>query len=165
VVTAAALVVVPSGPVSADQVSDLRTQATQVAQDLVLEQLQIGSYQQQAAVDGAQVRQDQAQIAATRNRIRSDDLEVARDRTRLSDEAVSTYIDASQGLDATRLMFSANQSKEAVRTQYAEVVTGDMNLTIDALHGDQAGLRAEQATLDRQQAQDQAVADHEATAS
>ena len=37
-----ATVVVPPGPVAADQVSNLKAQAVQIAQDLVLEQLQIG---------------------------------------------------------------------------------------------------------------------------
>ena len=46
-----ATVVVPTGPVAADQVSNLKAQATQIAQDLVLEQLQIGAYQQQYDVD------------------------------------------------------------------------------------------------------------------
>ncbi len=58
-----ATVVVPPGPVAADQVSDLKAQAAQIAQDLVLEQLQIGTYQQQYGVDIAKVQRDEVEIA------------------------------------------------------------------------------------------------------
>ena len=57
-----ATVVVPRGSAAADQVSGLKAQATQIAQDLVLEQLQIGTYQQQYEVDVAKVQRDQAEM-------------------------------------------------------------------------------------------------------
>ena len=61
-----ATVVVPPGPVTADQVSNLKAQAAQIAQDLVLEQLQIGTYQQQYDVDVAKVQRDEAEIGSSR---------------------------------------------------------------------------------------------------
>ena len=59
-VTAITVTVVASpGPVAADQVSDLKAQAAQIAEDLVLEQLQIGADQQQYDVDRAKVQRDE----------------------------------------------------------------------------------------------------------
>ena len=67
-----ATVVVPPGPVAADQVSDLKAQAAQIAQDLVLEQLQIGTYQQQYDVDIAKVQRDEAEIGSSEDQIQAD---------------------------------------------------------------------------------------------
>ena len=67
-----ATVVVAPGPVAADQVSNLKAQATQIAQDLVLEQLQIGAYQQQYDVDIAKVQRDEAEIGSSENQIQAD---------------------------------------------------------------------------------------------
>ena len=43
------------------------------------------------------------------------------------------------------------------------MASGDIALTIDALHTDENGLRAERATLEQQEAQDQATTNQEAT--
>jgi hypothetical protein len=160
-VTAITLTVVVSpGPVAADQVSDLKAQAAQIAQDLVLEQLQIGTDQQQYDVDRAKVQRDEAEIGSTQNQIQSDLLRVTRDRKRLQDEAVSAYVnmDPSGGI-----LFEGNQSDTFARAEYEDVTSGDSELTIDALHTDEDGLHAERATLEQQEAQDQATTDQQAT--
>jgi hypothetical protein len=160
-VTAITVTVVASpGPVAADQVSDLKAQAAQIAQDLVLEQLQIGADQQQYDVDRAKVQRDEAEIGSTQNQIQSDVLRVTRDRKRLQDEAVSAYVnmDPSGGI-----LFEGNQSDTFARAEYEDVTSGDTELTIDALHTDEDGLHAERATLEQQEAQDQATTDQQAT--
>jgi peptidoglycan hydrolase CwlO-like protein len=160
-VTAITVTVVASpGPVAADQVSDLKAQAAQIAQDLVLEQLQIGTDQQQYDVDRAKVQRDEAEIGSTQNQIQSDVLRVTRDRKRLQDEAVSAYvnIDPSGGI-----LFEGNQSDTFARAEYEDVTSGDTELTIDALHTDEDGLHAERATLQQQEAQDQATTEQQAT--
>ena len=96
-----ATVVVPPGPVAADQVSDLKAQAAQIAQDLVLEQLQIGSYQQQYDVDIAKVQRDQAEIGSSEDQIQADISRVSRDRKRLQSEAVSAYINLDPEVNGT----------------------------------------------------------------
>ena len=63
-----ATVVVPPRPITADQVSHLKAQAVQIAHDLVLEQLQIGSYRRRFDVDAATVQHDTAEIGLTRTR-------------------------------------------------------------------------------------------------
>ena len=154
-----ATVVVSAGTVAADQVSDLKAQAAQIAQDLVLEQLQIGADQQKYDVDSAKVQQDEAEIGSTQNQIQSDTLRVGRDRKRLQAEAVSAYVnmDPSDGL-----LFEGSQNDAFAKAEYEDVTTGDTELTIDALHNAENGLRAERATLNEQEAQDQATTNQEA---
>jgi septal ring factor EnvC (AmiA/AmiB activator) len=162
VTTITATVVVPVGPVAADQVSDLRAQAAQIAHDLVLEQLQINTYQQQYDVDAAKLQQDQTQIASTQNEIQTDVGRVTRDRKRLQSEAVSAYVNLDPQVNGAESLFE-NQQTAPSRTEYETVVTGDIGLAIDALHTDENGLRAERATLEQQEARDQATTNQEAT--
>ena len=61
VTTITATVIVPPGPVAADQVANLKAQASQIAQDLVLEQLQIGTDEQQHDVDVVRIGCERAQ--------------------------------------------------------------------------------------------------------
>ncbi len=158
-----ATVVVPPGPVAADQVSDLKAQATQIAQDLVLEQLQIGTYQQQYGVDTAKVQRDETEIASSEDRIQADVSRVSRDRNRLQTEAVSAYVNSGSQSDGNISLFGGDPDKAVVRAEYEEVASGDITLTIDALQIDQSGLRSERATLEQQEAQDQATTNQEAT--
>jgi hypothetical protein len=157
-----ATVVVAPGSVAADQVSDLKAQAAQIAQDLVLEQLQIGAYQRQYDVDSAAVQRDAAEIGSTQNQIQSDVLRVNRDRTRLRNEAVWAYVNMDPQLEGTQAPFEGNPSQAVVRGEYEEVASGDIYLAMDVLHTDENGLQAERATLEQQQEQDQATTDQEA---
>ncbi len=163
VVTAmTATIVVSSGVAAADQVSDLKTQATQIARDLVLEQLQIGVYQQQYDVDGAKVTQDEAKIGETEKQISADTRQVNRDRKRLQAEALSAYVNLDPQAGETQVLFVGSQSDALARTEYEEVVSGDTNLTVDALHTDENGLHAQRATLEQQQVEDQATTNQQA---
>ena len=157
-----ATVVVTPGTVAADQVSSLKGQATQIAEDLVLEQLQIGSYQQHYDVDIAKVQRDEAEIGSSEDQIQADTSRVKRDRGRLQSEAVSAYINLDPEVNGTEALF-ANQKEAATRAEYEEVASGDIALTIAAIHIDENGLRAERATLEQQEAQDQATTNQEAT--
>ncbi len=165
VTTITATVVVPAVPVAADQISDLRAQAAQIANDLVLERLQIGAYEQQYELDVAKVQSDEAQITATEDQIQADIRRVHRDHQRLESEAVAAYIDTDPKANATQALFESNQNQNRVlaRAQYEEVAGGDITLTIDALHIDGQRLRAEEVVLEQQQAQDQATTNQEAT--
>jgi peptidoglycan hydrolase CwlO-like protein len=159
------VVVVTGGPVGADQVSHLKAQAAQIAQNLVLEQLQIGTYQQQYDVDLAKVQRDQAEIRSSEDKIQADLHRVSRDRKRLQTEAVSAYINWSPEFGGTTMaaMFEGNQNKRLARVVYQEVATGDIALTIDALRTDEDELKAERAELDQQQTRDEATTNQEAT--
>ena len=162
VITIATTAVVTSGPVAADQVSDLKAQAAQIAKDLVLEQLQIGTYQQQLDVDRAKVQQDAVQISSSEDQIRADASRVSRDRRRLQSEAISAYINLDPQVNAAQALF-VDAKQTATRAEYEKVAAGDITLTIDALHLDENRLNAERATLVQQEAVDRATTQQEAT--
>ena len=162
VLATAATVVAPPGPVAADQVSDLRAQAAQIAHDLVLEQLQIGTYQQQYEVDTARVQRDAAEIGSTESHIAADIARVGRDRQRLQSEAVSAYVNLDPEVASAAGLFE-NQKEAPTKAEYEKVASGDIALTIDALRTDENGLRAERVTLVQQEARDQATTEQEAT--
>ncbi len=157
-----ATVVVPLGPVAADQVSNLKAQAAQITQDLVLEQLQIGAYQQQYDVDAAKVQRDEAEIGSSEDQVQTDINRVMLDRKRLQSEAVSAYVNLDPEVNGTEAMFE-NQKEAPTRAEYEEVVSGDIALTISALYSDENGLRVERGTLEQQEARDQATSNQEAT--
>ena len=157
-----ATVVVPRGPVVADQVSDLQAKATQVAKDLVLQQLQVDTYQQQYGADITKVQQDEAAIGSTESQIQSDTNRVSRDRKRLQSEAVWAYIHLGGDASGTPTIFE-NQTVAPTRAEYEDVASGDIALTIDSIHIDENRLRAERATLAQQKAQDQATTNQEAS--
>ena len=161
-ITAITATVVPEGPAAADQVSDLKAQATQIARDLVLEQLQIDTYQQQYDVDVAKVQRDQAEIGSSENQIQADISQVSGDRKRLQSEALSAYINLDPQSDGIAALFGGNQNDAAAKAQYQDVASGDITLSMDALHADENGLRAERATLEQQEARDQSTTAQEA---
>jgi hypothetical protein len=157
-----ATVVVPPGPAAADQVSNLKVQATQIARDLVLEQLQIDADQQHYEVDVSKVQRDQVEIGSSERQVQADVRRVSRDRTRLQTEAVSAYVNLDPEVNGTEILFE-DQKQAPTRAEYEEVASGDIALTIDALHTDENGLRAERSTLQQQEAWDQATTNQEAT--
>ncbi len=157
-----ATVVVPRGPVAADQVSDLQAKATQVAKDLVLQQLQVDTYQQQYGADVTKVQQDEAAIGSTESQIQSDTNRVSRDHKRLQSEAVWAYIHLGGDASGTPTIFE-NQTVAPTRAEYEDVASGDIALTIDSIHIDENRLRAERATLAQQKAEDQATTNQEAS--
>jgi hypothetical protein len=154
--------IISAGPAAGDSVSDLRTQAAQIARDLVLEQLQIGAYQQQYDVDGARVTRDEASIESTQHQISADAIRVSRDRKRLDSEAVSAYINLDPESEGTQILFEGSQTDAFARAEYEDVTTGDANLTIDALRTDEYGLSAQRSVLAQQEALDQATTNHQA---
>jgi peptidoglycan DL-endopeptidase CwlO len=156
-------IAVATGPAAADQVSDLKAQAARIARDLVLEQLQVGAFQEQYGVDVAKVQRDQTEIGSTESKIQGDVTRVSRDRKRLQTEAVAAYINSGSAPGATPAEFEGNQNEELARTEYEDVVSGDITLAIDALHIDQNQLQVQRTTLEQQEAQDQATTNQEAT--
>ena len=161
--TTTATVVVSPGSAAADQVSSLKAQAAQIAQDLVLEQLQISTDQQQYGAAAARVQHDEAEIGSSETQIQADVSRVSRDQRRLGAEAVSTYIHMDPESDGSVALFEDEPNQEVTRAEYEQVASGDITLTIDVLHTDEDGLQAERVTLEQQQARDQATTDQEAT--
>ena len=133
-----------------------------MAQDLVLEQLQIGAYQQKYDIDTVKVQRDAAEIRSNMDQIRADIGRVNSDRKRLQSEAVSAYINLSPEVRGTDALFDDEKRAPTV-AEYEEVASGDISLTIAALHTDQKGLRAQRAVLEQLEARDQATTGQEAT--
>ena len=154
-------VIVTPRPVAADQVSSLQAQAVQISRDLVLEQLQIGTYQQQYDVDTAKVQNDEAAISASRSQIQADVEHVQRDRKRLQSESVSAYVNLDPEVNGGASLFE-NQRETPSRTVYEEVASGDIALTIDAIRMDENTVQAQRATLQHQVAAEQATTSQEA---
>jgi septal ring factor EnvC (AmiA/AmiB activator) len=152
-----ATVVLLPRPAAADQISDLKSQATQISQQLTQEQLQIGAFQQQYSVDSAKVEQDAVTIAHTQDQIAQDQQQIGRDQTRVRAQALAAYVNA--GSDASSQIvdtFDTNQQTSLVRTVYRNIAVGTITTSVDLLHTHQQGLQAHQAALAQQQAQDQA---------
>ena len=134
-------VVLPAGSTAADQVSVLKAQAARITQDLVLEQLQISTFRQQYDVDTAKVQRDKVEIESSGARIQADITRVGHDRKRLQSEVVSAYINVDPEVSGIGVLFE-DQKNAPTRTEYEEVASGNIALAIDALHTDEAGLRA-----------------------
>ena len=158
----AAPVLFVARPAAADDASDLRTQATQISQAMIREQLQIGAYEQQYEVSTQKVGADANQIAGTQQRVADDQQRIAADRQRLQNEAVNIYVNFGySSSEATQLFDSEKDSLLA--NEYQEVVFGNTDVTIDQLHTEQGALLAAQSSLRQQQAADQALQSHAAT--
>ena len=160
--TITASVVVSPRPVAADQVSGLQAQATQISRDLVLEQLQIGSYQQQYDVDTAKIQTDEAAIGASKDQIQADIDRVQRDRRRLQSESVAAYVNLDPEINGGASLFE-NQKEMPSKTVYEEVASGDIALTIDSVRMDEKSVQAHRATLQQQVAREQATTNQEAS--
>jgi hypothetical protein len=157
-----AAMVASSGQAAGDQVSNLKSQAAQIAQDLVLEQLQIATHQELYDVDGAKVAQDETSIRSTEKQISIDVRRVRDDRRRLQNEALTAYVNLSPEAAGTSVLFEGNQNDASAMAEYENVTTGDTNLTINALQADENGLRKQHATLEQQEVRDQATTNQQA---
>jgi Transglycosylase-like domain len=144
----------PVAPAGADQVSDLQSQAAELSQEMLLEQMQIGGYQQQRAADMAQVAQDQQVLSATQAQVVSTHRRIDRDLSELDHAAVRAYIDDGTQSNATNPLFSSYRSAD-VSAVYEQVMTGDLSDAMDQLRTDRHALVVEETTEDQVVAQAQ----------
>jgi peptidoglycan hydrolase CwlO-like protein len=134
-----------TAPADASPISTLQQQAAALSQQMLLEQLQIGGFEQQRAADMANVAADDAQLQqiqgaldATRHRIAADLLE-------LRDAAVTAYVDGGTQADGTSAPFAASPSNGA-SSVYAQVMSGNLNSAVTRLQADRRALGDEEAT-------------------
>jgi transglycosylase-like protein len=152
-------------PAGADEASNLQSEATQLNQELIQEQLQVDGFEHQYEADTTRVQQDAAAIAAVQLSVSRDQAKVRSDRARLSAEAVASYLNAgSVGLNQTLQLFSGGREAASNRTEYENVAIGNTAETLALLHTDQVQLLANQATLDVRTRQDQSAQSAAATA-
>ncbi|MHB1553423.1 MAG: lysozyme family protein [Acidimicrobiales bacterium] len=136
---------VQAAPAGASPIGTLQQQAAALSQQMLLEQLQIGGFEQQraadiasVAADDAQLQQLQAELDATRHRIGADLLE-------LRDAAVTAYVEGGTQADGTSSPFAASPSNGA-SSVYAQVLSGDLNSAVAKLQADRHALSGEEAT-------------------
>jgi hypothetical protein len=148
---------VTAAPAGADQVSDLQAQAAQIAQTLVREQLQVGSFQQQYSVAAAQVAKDAAAVGQTQQQMNADQQRIDLDTGRVRTQALRDYMGAGSvttGVEAQ--VFTGGGDAGLARSEYESIALGNVTSAIDELHTSRQHLQQQEAVLERQQAADHA---------
>lgn len=153
-----------SGSTGADQISDLKAQAATISEQLVQQQLEVGAYEQQYSVASAKVASDESAVAQLDQQITQDQADIAQQTQAVRQAAIRTYTDyGSQGLGSDASLFSGNEEKVQAASEYSDIAAGNITMAVDGLRTAQGTLRADQAILQRQQEQDAADANSEAS--
>jgi len=149
----------PSAPAGADpiaqQITALQHQAAQLSSEMLLEQLQIGGYEQQYNAAIVRVQHDQQltaqiQLAITRNQQR-----VGHDTTVLQQATVTAYVDGGTTANVTPLF--SDQRADGDRGEYQTVLASTVTDAVDQLRSDRQTLRAKEATLENVEAEDEST--------
>src|SRR5665647_906462 len=86
------LVVVPTRPASADQISDAKAQASALTAKIAAEQRQIAALTSQYDAASYKISQLNSQIAQSQAEVAKDQAEVAKDQGQLRNQAVADYM-------------------------------------------------------------------------
>jgi hypothetical protein len=143
-------------PSGADQVSDLQARAAQISHQIILEQLQVGGYEQQYQAAEVQVEQERALVSSERSRVAADQQRIAHDESVMGRDAVLAYMDDGSTTGTTAPLFGGQQVS-ADRDEYAGVVTGDLSVAVDLARTDRQELEAAEGAFRTAVAQDQAA--------
>jgi hypothetical protein len=154
--TSLAVVVLPR-PAAADQIADLKAQATAVSQKLVEEQLQIDAFQQQDSYATERVANDARTIATIGRQISHDERRIKKDIGEVRQDAIAAYMNADNAVSSSdALIFTGNVENVTLANEYNTVATENTENSIDQLGNAQRSLHTHQATLVEEQSQDQA---------
>jgi peptidoglycan hydrolase CwlO-like protein len=148
---------VTAAAAGSDQISDLQAQAAQIAQTLVREQLQVGSFQQQYSVASAQVTKDAAAVGQTQQQMNADQQRIDLDTGRVRTQALRDYMGAGSvttGVEAQ--IFTSGVRIDLARSEYESIALGNVTTAIDELNTSRQHLQQHEALLQQQQAADQA---------
>jgi cell wall-associated NlpC family hydrolase len=141
-------------PAAGDAIADAKAKAATIEAQLTQAQNEMSALSQQYDAAVYHLSQINSSIASTQHTIALDQQQVAQDRAVLSKAAVSNYI--SDGSAASQdPIFSGNESTLGARTQYTEIATGNLNLSVDNLHTAEASLAAQEAQLQSENSQAQ----------
>jgi len=142
-------------PAGADQLTDLQSQATTVAHDLVLEQLQVDAARQQSSVAAARVAADQQAIAQLDQELAADQQAIAHHLHVVQTQAIRTYTNlGSDSSNTDAALFSGSSSTAQVASEYASLAVGNITTDLAQLHTAQHTLQARQAAVQARQGQD-----------
>jgi hypothetical protein len=160
----ATAIALPSRPASADQISDLKTQAAAVSQKLVLDQLQIDAYQQRYSFATAKVAADARAIALAGRKIDHDDRWIRQATAAVRQDAIQSYMHGATALSGSAsFFFTGDIRTEPLAKEYDSIAAGNIDTALDRLHIARDSLHAHQATLQDEQSQDQADQKRQAT--
>jgi peptidoglycan hydrolase CwlO-like protein len=145
-----------SRPAAGDSISSLKSQALAISQKIVLEQLQIGAYQQQYSVYSQKVANDQADVADIDQQIATDQRAIQTKSLVVRRTAVMTYTSAgAASTDTSVTLFTGNANRAQAAGEYSGIAVGNITTALDQLHTARLILETDQQALQRKQAQDQ----------
>jgi peptidoglycan hydrolase CwlO-like protein len=156
--TSGAVIVMARPPAAgADQVSSLTTQARNISQELVQEELEADAYQQQYSVASVQVANDERAIAATQLQIKGDREEIAKRMRQVQRLAIASYVlNGSVSSSSGASLFAENVRTVQSANEYATIVIGNVNEAVDKLHTAQRSVQGTLQVLVRQSDRDRA---------
>jgi peptidoglycan hydrolase CwlO-like protein len=152
-----------AGSAGADQVSSLKTQAKEISQELIEEQLQIGGYQQQYSVASEKLAVDARDIAQTQQQISGDKHQIKSKMLQVRHLAIASYVfGGSESSTSNASVFSDDEENVQATGEYTTIAVGNLTKALDQLHTAQHTLLIHQATLQEQQTQDRATQSQQA---
>ena len=155
IVTSSLTVVFLPRPAAADQIADLKAQATAISQSLIQEQLQAGAYQLQYSVVSQKVAADAQGIAQIGQQIDQNEQQIDKDTVAVRQLAIVSYMNGGSALSASdSLLFSGNEQAGQVADEYSVIAVGNIEDALDQLHTAQRTLQSHQSTLQQAQVQD-----------
>jgi SWI/SNF-related matrix-associated actin-dependent regulator 1 of chromatin subfamily A len=146
-------VILRPGAAVADQVADLKAQATTLSQQLIEEQLQADAYQQQFSVITAKIAAGAQTIARLNRQIVLDQDLITRKSNTVGHEAIAAYTDyGSQPSGAEGAIFGGNQESVEAASEYSGIAVGNITTAVDQLRTARRTLQAGETALQQQQA-------------
>lgn len=133
----------PCASAGASQTASLQAEATQLSQEMLLEQLQIAGYEQQRTSDIAQAASDQEALAATQTQLAATRQKIAQDVAELQTAAVASYIDDGTAALGTAELFSTDPA-QASSGIYEQVLTDNLTGAVAQLQSNRKQLRSEE---------------------
>ena len=142
-------------PAGADTVASLQARAGEVAQRLVLEQLQVDAARQQASVATAKLAEDAQAIAQITQQLATDQQAIARHLRIVQNQAILSYIDSGAHSSSTdTALFGGGTAQAQAASVYASLAVGNITAELAQLHTAQHALQSRQAGLQARQSQD-----------
>jgi cell wall-associated NlpC family hydrolase len=146
------LVVVPTRPASADQISDAKAQASALTAKIAAEQQQIAALTSRYDAASYKISQLNSQIAQSQAEVAKDQAEVNKDQGQLRNQAVADYMSNGTSNQLTQ-MFAGDNNAAGIHNVYSAIASGNVTNTVDQLHTAQAQLHTQQDALQQQQSQ------------
>ncbi len=143
-------------PASADSIASDRAQAAAISAKIQATQAQIQTLTDQVQAADFRLSQLSGEIAANQAEVTKDQAEVTKDQSQLRVQAIADYTSSGTSNQISQ-MFSGNPNTSEVRSEYAQIATGNVTSTIDHLHTAQTQLQTTQSALKQQLGQQEST--------